>query len=57
MALIEFENNTDEIIEEMRHKALDWLEEAFFFLQSHVFTIGSCPDCLTVLARADHGSL
>lgn len=28
MALIEFENNTDEIIEEMRHKALAWLEEA-----------------------------
>lgn len=27
------------------------------FLQSHVFTIGSCPDCLTVLARADPGSL
>ena len=27
------------------------------FLQPYVFTIGSCSDCLTVLARANPGSL
>ena len=36
MALIEFENNTDEIIEEMRHKALAWLEEAGGQIQTQV---------------------
>ena len=34
MAVIEFENNTDEIIEEMRQKALAWLEEAGGDIQS-----------------------
>lgn len=38
MALIEFENNTDEIIEEMRHKALAWLEEAGGDIRSQAAT-------------------
>ena len=38
MAVIEFENNTDEIIEEMRQKALAWLEEAGGDIRSQAAT-------------------